>query len=472
MDFPIFHLDFIGNRMLIAGMAVVHVIINHAMAVGAIPLITLLEWRAFKRGEEALDRLAYQLTFVIFVITTSVGAMTGVGIWFTTSLVNPDAIGSLIRVFFWAWFFEWTIFVLEVIFIMLYFLSWKKLAGAKKIRHIQMGALLSIFSWLTMAIITGILAFMMNSGRWAPYFREWSPDSTLLTAFLNPLYLPQLAFRTPFAMIMAGLFFLFLVPFFSRRSEAVRGQGVRLITLWSLFWLPIFLVASLWYWRAIPDAMALQAPVAVTTQNFISWYKTILRLIQALGLTTLLIMLWGVLRPRRLPSVALVLPFFIGMALLGLFERIREFVRKPYVLQNYMYANSYRVRDYPLLKETGVLAQASYVSEKRVTPDNSLAAGRDVFLLTCSRCHTLSGVNSVTVKFSQLFLDQKWKQETVAAYIENMHHVRTYMPPFPGNAEELNSLAEFIISQQNKKFRQEGAQDGAVAKTIAGVRSK
>jgi len=38
MDYPIFHLDFIGGRLLIAFIAVLHVLINHALAVGLIPM--------------------------------------------------------------------------------------------------------------------------------------------------------------------------------------------------------------------------------------------------------------------------------------------------------------------------------------------------------------------------------------------------------------------------------------------------
>ena len=34
MDFPIFHLDFIGNRLLVAIIAILHTLINHPMAVG------------------------------------------------------------------------------------------------------------------------------------------------------------------------------------------------------------------------------------------------------------------------------------------------------------------------------------------------------------------------------------------------------------------------------------------------------
>lgn len=46
------------------------------------------------------DRLAFKIMKVAFIITTTVGVMTGVGIWFSASLVNPASIGSLIRVFF------------------------------------------------------------------------------------------------------------------------------------------------------------------------------------------------------------------------------------------------------------------------------------------------------------------------------------------------------------------------------------
>lgn len=51
MDFPIFHLDGMGNRMLVAVVAVLHVLINHGLAVGAMPLITALEWWGERTGD-------------------------------------------------------------------------------------------------------------------------------------------------------------------------------------------------------------------------------------------------------------------------------------------------------------------------------------------------------------------------------------------------------------------------------------
>src|SRR5690554_5464516 len=197
MDFPLFHLDFMGNRMLVAIIAIVHVLINHALAVGFAPLVTLLEFRGYLKYKSnpqegvAWDEMARKLMFVAFIITTTAGALTGVGIWFAASLANPASLGSLIRVFYFAWFTEWIIFVLEVIFIMIYYLTWNKssVSAKSKRKHILFGCWLSLFSWLTMAIIVAILGFMMDPG-------SWIEKKSLFTGFLNPLYLPQLLFRT------------------------------------------------------------------------------------------------------------------------------------------------------------------------------------------------------------------------------------------------------------------------------------
>jgi len=467
MDFPIFHLDFIGNRMLIAVTAIIHVIVNHPMAVGAVPLVTFLEWRAFKTKNKALDELAYKITFVFFIITTSLGALTGVGIWFSTALVNPDAIGSLLRVFFWGWFSEWIVFVIEVCMIMVYFLTWKSWTGEKKVKHIRTGVFLGIFSWITMAIITAVLGFMMNTGEWVPYFREWAPKMSLATALFNPLYLPQLFFRTPFALMTAGLFFMFLVPFFTKNRKTLQAQSVKLLSLWTLFWLPLTTIAAFDYWKKIPAFMAKNAPIAVVTQNYTQWYNTILFLLAGMVLVILVTGLVGLSKPRWLPRLVLLIPFFAGVALIGYFERVREFVRKPFVIQDYMYANGLKVQDYPLYQEDGILAHASFVSTRTVTEENKVFAGRDLFLLTCSRCHTVKGVNSVHNKFADLFPDRQWEEAQISAYIKSMHNVRPFMPPFPGNQAELDALSSYIVQLQNVQFRIEGAQSAGISTAVS-----
>lgn len=454
MDFPIFHLDFLGNRMLIAAIAVFHVWINHALAVGAMPLVTAMEWWGHRRGDARWDRLAYRILTVSFVVTTTIGALTGVGIWLSTSLVNPYAIGSLIRVFFWAWFTEWLVFVTEVLCIMVYYLSWKPMAGRKR-AHIGVGVALSAASWVTMAIITAILGFMMNPG-------AWLERTSFISGVFNPIYLPQLAFRTPVAMIAAGWFALFLTFFFTRSDLALRRTAVRFISLWSLAWLPAAVAGALWYWRAIPVWMAVNVPVALTTQRFTAWYGQLLTILAVMVAAVLLTAAAGVVLPRRVPRAALLVPFALTLVLLGSFERVREFIRKPFVIGEYMYANGVRVADLPLLNEEGVLRHSTYARVREISDSNGVAAGAEVFRIGCTRCHTVSGINSVTDRLRGLYGDEAWDRDTIKYYVQGMHVARPYMPPFPGTDREAGALADYLVELQRDRRPVFGAQDVGV----------
>jgi mono/diheme cytochrome c family protein len=455
MDFPIFHLDFFGNRVLIGVIAILHVYINHAMAVGAAPLITLMEWWGWRRRDEQWDRLAYRILFVCFIVATSLGALTGVGIWFSSSLVNPNAIGSLIRVFFWAWFTEWIVFVTEVCLILLYFLTWKRWTGPRKKRHIATGVVLSVMSWVTMAVIVAILGFMMDSGSW--------PDRpSLLRGIANPIYLPQLLFRTPYAMVAAGLFALLLTYFLTERASTFRARAIRFIAIWTLAWTPICAAGAAWYWHVIPEHMLANIPVALATQAMEGWYVTLAWIIAAATAVILLVMVWGAALPRYLPRVVLLVPFVLCAWQLGYFERVREFIRKPEVIENYMYSNGIPVADLALTKEQGILTHATYVPMRTITDENRLAAGQEIFRISCTRCHTTKGVNAITAKLRGLYGPPPWEHEAVTAYLNTMHNTRPYMPPFPGTNEELAALTDYLLSLPASPAALEGAQTAGV----------
>ncbi|HEU0122448.1 MAG TPA: hypothetical protein VFQ91_18095 [Bryobacteraceae bacterium] len=442
MDFPIFHLDWLGNRMLIAITAIIHVLINHPMAVGAYPLLTLFEWIGWKRRDAQWDGMTHRMVFIVFVITTTLGALTGVGIWFTTSIVAPFAIASLLRVFFWQWFTEWLVFVSEVVLIMAYYLTWRKLsAGRGKPWHMVLGVALSIFSWLTMALIVAILGFMMNSG-------AWGETKGFLDAVFNPLYIPQLAFRTAFAMTTSGLFIWFCIPFVTREQPELRTAAVKLAARWTLSWLPLCLASAIWYWQAVPAAMRINADVGVMTQAFSKWYSMFGQILALTVLVILATAALGAWRPRLVPRYWLVIPFLLAAWLLGHFERVREFIRKPYVIAGYMYSNGVRVSELPVLQRDGMLPYATYASVRKVTPENKFEAGREMFRLACSRCHTTSGVNSVVDNFRRMYGDEPWDAEQMSGFLFGMHMTRTYMPPFPGNSQEAEALALYLKSLQ------------------------
>ncbi|MEW6335820.1 MAG: c-type cytochrome [Acidobacteriota bacterium] len=454
MDFPVFHLDFLGNRLLFAVIAVTHVWINHALAVGAMPLIALLEWWGHRAKRPEIDRLAHRILTVCFVVTTTLGALTGVGIWLSASLVNPRAIGSLIRVFFGAWFVEWLVFVAEVVAIMAYYLTWERMAERKR-AHIAIGAALAGFSWLTMAIIVAVLGFMMDPG-------SWTARRTFFSGVLNPVYLPQLAFRTPVAMLAAGLFAMFLTYFFTRRDRDLRHQATRLISLWSLAWLPLAVAGALWYRSVVPEAMLANVPTALATQAFAGWYRTLLVLIVALAAAAALIAAWGAARPAWLPRAALLVPFVLALLLLGTFERVREFVRKPWVIGGYMYANGIRADELPLLHEEGLLPHAAYATVRSVTAQNRRDAGREVFLQACTRCHTATGVNSVVRRLETMYGPRQWDRDVVKAYLLSMHTTRSYMPPFPGSDEEAGALADWLAGLRAAPEPVAGAQSAGI----------
>jgi mono/diheme cytochrome c family protein len=145
-----------------------------------------------------------------------------------------------------------------------------------------------------------------------------------------------------------------------------------------------------------------------------------------------------------------------------MFERVREFIRKPDVIAGYMYANGIRHADYALLQSQGLLAQATYVPTRVVTDDNRVELGESVFTLACSRCHTTTGVNGIVARVGNLFPDQPWQHDKVKANLGGLDRL-PYMPPFPGTDDELGLLTDYILSLQTNPRSLPGAQDAGVS---------
>ncbi len=456
MDFPPFVMDHMGTRLLIGIIAGLHVLINHPLAVGIYPLICVMEYIGIRKNWRELDQLAYKITFVVFIITTTVGALTGVGIWLVTSLAAPFAIGSLLRVFFWGWFAEWLVFISEVVLIMIYFLTWKRWQeGPKKWLHLKFGIALSIMSWFTMALIVAILAFMMDSG-------GWTEKRTFLSAFFNPVYLPQLAFRTTYAFMAAGFFALFCAYFFTKHGTRLREWIISFCCRWALFSTLACAIAGCLYLAFIPQAMKENTGVALLTMQFVQWQGKFTVLLIVTGLSFAVLGFWGFLEPKRFPRWAMIVPLFLSVWLLGHFERVREFIRKPFIISNYMYSNGIRKDEVAMLQYEGMLKHATYVKTSEITEANMVSAGKDVFTISCSRCHTTDGLNGVIGKFSTMYGPGEWDAAAMTAFLGTMHVSRPYMPPFPGSDKEAAALVAYIQSLRVDRQPLAGAQAAGV----------
>ncbi len=174
------------------------------------------------------------------------------------------------------------------------------------------------------------------------------------------------------------------------------------------------------------------------------------------------IALWAARWPKSIRPPVLVTPAILAIVLLGTFERVREFIRKPYAIAGYLYSNGLRVDDYPLLQRDGILTHATYTTVRRVTPDNQIAAGREVFNLACTRCHTVDGINGIRGTLQRMYGDTPWDASALDAYIGVMHEARPFMPPFPGNRDERTALAAYLVQLQHHPETLDGAQTTGV----------
>jgi len=181
--------------MLIAVISVVHVLVSHyAVGGGLFPR---------RRGRSRLSharspvpRLFARTRPILRPADRRLGAITGVGIWWTHRLSSPLATEVLIRTFVFGWATEWVFFVVELVSAFIFLYYWDRLAEKT---HVAIGWIYAGAAWISLVLITGITAFMLNSGGWAS-----EPDShNFWAAFFNPQFLPQTIARTGGALLLA-----------------------------------------------------------------------------------------------------------------------------------------------------------------------------------------------------------------------------------------------------------------------------
>src|SRR5512136_520122 len=118
MNYPVW--DVPAGGLLIAGVAILHVFVSH-FAVGGGLFLVLTERKARRAHDYALLGYVRGHSRFFVLLTLVVGAITGVGIWFTIGLVHPQATASLINTFVWLWAIEWTMFATEITAAMVYY---------------------------------------------------------------------------------------------------------------------------------------------------------------------------------------------------------------------------------------------------------------------------------------------------------------------------------------------------------------
>jgi mono/diheme cytochrome c family protein len=428
-----------GYGILMASIAVLHVFISH-FAIGGGLYLVVSEQSARRSADAARLEFLQRLSKFFALTTLVLGALTGVGIWFVIGLVNPAGTEVLIHNYVWGWAIEWTFFVVEIAAALIYYYGWNRMAPAA---HLAVGWIYFIFAWLSLVVINGILSFMLTPGHWLATGNFWD-------GFFNPTYWSSLVLRTGISLMLACLYALIVASRYD--AGEFKSRTVRYTALWGIFGLAVTLLCQYWYGRTIPSEIIAKARLAMPTPMNSMHYSFWLA-----GGIGLLLVLFGLILPKRLPFSAAVVLMAAGLAWFGSFEWFRESVRKPYIITGYMYANGVELGQTGKYAKEGFLAQIAYRSGDD---------GADLFRHACRTCHTINGYKALRPAFDGT------DRAFIAAIVQNARLLKGNMPPFAGTAAEADLIAGYLYQRCDQRPLGEiyGLQGAELGKKVYQIR--
>ncbi len=448
MHYPWWYVPHATAPMLIAVIATVHVLVAHYAVGGGLFLAVETTHAYRRRDHEYLAYLRRHARFFI-LLTVVFGAITGVGVWWTIGLASPLATRVLIRTFVFGWATEWVFFVLEITSAFIFYYYWGWLSQRV---HLAVGWIYAVAAWISLVLITGITAFMLNPGRWLEEPNFWA-------GFFNPQFLPQVLARTGGALLLTSLY-VYLhaalsVPG-SRLRDLIEARSTRPALLGAVL---IMLGGVGWYVFLPPSARAvLERAAALNVMMGLLFAVTVL--------VFALLYLGPFTNPGWLtPGFALSL-FVLGLAAFSTGEFVREAVRKPFVIYNVVLGNQILPEEIPRLGEVGYLEGGIWTKafvaehypqvmvpdaearmERHIDPARLLdlpaedrrRLGAVLFQYHCNDCHAIHGGYSAV---EPLLAGRS--RELILSTIEHLEQSHYFMPPWAGRPEEAELLADYL----------------------------
>lgn len=440
--YPIWEVPFLSSGLVLAIIATFHILPSH-LSTSAMWFNVYMESKAYRDNRPELLEFVRKYSLFILVFAYVFGSLSGIGIWFAATVASPRGISGLIHNYVWGWATEWVFFLIEVTGIFIYYYTFGKV---DRRTHLRIGWIFAIASWTTMVVITGILAFMVSPGK-------WPATGGFFDGFFNQTYWAQLFMRTTLMFAVAAAYAILVSS--RLKDESVRGTVAGAASKWGVAGLVLGGVLFVFYLKTLPaDARGL-----VGTAMVPAGLKYGMALFAGLLLLYFIYVAVSPLRVRFLPALIAVVVLFGGI---WSTERIREMVRKPYIIPQYMYSNQVIGRDIPaegvkaevsMIDRKGVLKSAAFVPDglREVTEGNRLEAGRMVALIECSSCHVMGerGLRPMPQMVRRLEFKPHEEAETEIKEIEGFIGILggyPYMPPFMGTAEEKTALAAYLHS--------------------------
>ena len=429
VNYPIWDIPYLGGSSIVAGIAIFHVFIAH-FAVGGSLFLVLTERKAYRENDDRVLAFVRRDSLLFLLITLVLGAVSGVGIWFAIGLVSPAATSALIHIFVWGWAIEWVFFLVEVTAALVYYYGWDRMDRAT---HLKVGWIYSGSAWMSLAVINGILTFMLTPGGWVQTRSFWD-------GFFNPTYLPSLCLRTTMTVALASLYALVAAALI--RETDLRAKMVHYAARWMIPAFFLMPLCGLWYFLKLPPlAREIAAGGAPPVTIFLVFSILLSGLIFGFAYVG------PFRRPETFSTPFAALILMLGFVVTGTGEWVREATRKPYIIYDYMYANSVRVEDVNRIRQAGVLASAKWSLVRQADGTDDLAAGREVFRAQCQSCHTVAGYNGINL------LVKGWTPEVTDVQLRHLDTLKGFMPPFLGNTAERRALTDWLCALDEKGRR-------------------
>jgi len=437
MDYPFWDIP-MGGAMLMAIVAVLHVIVSH-FAVGGGLVIAVTETVAVRRGDHEMRELARRSSLMLILVSTVFGAISGVGIWVVAGLIAPGAISALIHTYVWGWAMEWVFFIVEVVAALVYWATWGKISRAA---HLLVGWIYFVAAYVSLVIINGIITFMLTPGRWLETRAFWD-------GFFNPTYWPDLVLRTGIVVIMASVFMVFPAL---RGAISERPRLLRWLGWWLLGGVLVAYAGYRWWESVLDDSIRalflgpspLLAPLA-STRHVMLWALAAVLVLAVLALLAL---------PRLTRVVSAVVLMAVAFTFFAGFERVREGVRKPFLIHGYMFSNGLRVDQIEAMNRDGLAAHSGWVA---LGGEGAPTLGRRIFQAECASCHTVDGYQGIRrllpndpdiVAGSLMALRDMGDAYAALARGEKLDSRSLdypFMPPLVGSDQEVEALTQYLV---------------------------
>lgn len=429
MNYPVWDVPLLGSGLVVAIIAIIHVLISH-LAIGGGALLFVAElWSDRQPDGERIRRWLHKYATYFLVYTTVFGAVTGVGIWFSIQLASPEATSLLIHQFVFAWATEWVMFLGELTTLYLYYYGWR--SNSRRMQVFLAGAYF-VIAWLSLFIINGILTFMLTPGSWT------LENHDVVAGFFNPGFASSLLVRTVVMFLLAGLFGI-IVATRIKDDPDLKERAIHFSVKWVL---PAAVLAPFlmwWYWTTLPEHA-----VAMTTGGIVGAgggnLTAITRHLMLVVIAAALILVGALvvaIKPRAATTAGALALFLIAqLGILGA-EFFREMARKPYVVHGVLYSNSLWAPD----AENQDYLHASYLDAARWDPPlapQSPAHGEWLYRLQCANCHTRDGYRALSSRTAG------WTAEFAEQWLTQMDESGV-MPPFQGDSADRAALAKWLV---------------------------